>query len=177
QAKHREYGKAEINVGTNATLFRNLPEQQVVWMSHGDLVTEVPDGFSIAAKSPSCPITAMSNEVEKLYGVQFHPEVRHSVYGNDILKNFVFNVCGCEANWTMEHFIDVQIEQIRKTVGDKKVLCALSGGVDSSVVAVLIHKAIGDQLTCMFVDHGLLRKGEAESVMETFAEKFHMNVI
>lgn len=177
QAKHREYGKAEINVGTNATLFRNLPEQQVVWMSHGDLVTEVPEGFSIDAKSPSCPITAMSNEVENLYGVQFHPEVRHSVYGNDILKNFVFNVCGCEANWTMEHFIDVQIEQIRKTVGDKKVLCALSGGVDSSVVAVLIHKAIGDQLTCMFVDHGLLRKGEAESVMETFAEKFQMNVI
>ena len=112
-----------------------------------------------------------------LYAVQFHPEVRHSVYGNELLKNFVFNVCECKGDWSMENFIEVEMAKIREQVGDKKVLCALSGGVDSSVVAVLIHKAIGDQLTCIFVDHGLLRKGEAESVMKTFAEGFHMNVI
>ena len=120
---------------------------------------------------------AMSDKERNLYAVQFHPEVRHSVYGNEILKNFVFDVCDCKGDWSMENFIEIEMEKIRQTVGDKKVLCALSGGVDSSVVAVLIHKAIGDQLTCIFVDHGLLRKGEAESVMKTFAEGFHMNVI
>jgi GMP synthase (glutamine-hydrolysing) len=119
----------------------------------------------------------MSNEDRKLYGVQFHPEVRHSQFGNELLKNFVFNVCECKGNWSMENFIEMEMEKIRRIVGDKKVLCALSGGVDSSVVAVLIHKAIGDQLTCIFVDHGLLRKGEAESVMKTFADGFNMNVI
>ena len=116
-------------------------------------------------------------KTENLYGVQFHPEVRHSEYGNDLIKNFVFGVCGCSEGWVMENFIEVELEKIRETVGDKKVLCALSGGVDSSVVAVLIHKAIGDQLTCIFVDHGLLRKDEAEGVMKTFSEGFHMNVI
>ncbi|WAA13843.1 glutamine-hydrolyzing GMP synthase [Fervidibacillus halotolerans] len=176
-ASNREYGKAEINVQRESKLFQHLPEKQTVWMSHGDLVTEVPDGFTIDATSPSCPIAAMSNEEKGIYGVQFHPEVRHSVYGNDLLKQFVFDVCGCEPNWTMDNFIEMEMEKIRQTVSDQKVLCALSGGVDSSVVAVLIHKAIGDQLTCIFVDHGLLRKGEAESVMTTFREKFHMNVI
>ena len=116
-------------------------------------------------------------EDRKLFAVQFHPEVRHSEYGNDILKNFVFEVCGCKGDWSMGNFIEVEIEKIRQIVGDKKVLCGLSGGVDSSVVAVLIHKAIGDQLTCIFVDNGLLRKGEADSVMKTFSEGFHMNVI
>jgi GMP synthase (glutamine-hydrolysing) len=119
----------------------------------------------------------MSDEKRNLYAVQFHPEVRHSIYGNELLKNFVFGVCGCSNNWSMGNFIDVEMAKIRELVGDKQVLCALSGGVDSSVVAVLIHKAIGDQLTCIFVDHGLLRKGEADSVMKTFAEGFHMNVI
>ena len=138
-------------------------------MSHGDLVVEAPEGFTVDATSASCPISAMSNEEKKFYAVQFHPEVRHSEYGNDILKNFVFDVCGCKGDWSMENFIEIEMEKIRQTVGDKKVLCAFSGGVDSSVVAVLIHKAIGDQLTCIFVDHGLLRKGEAESVMETFS--------
>jgi len=146
-------------------------------MSHGDLVVETPAGFEVDATSPSCPIAAMSNKEKNMYGVQFHPEVRHSVHGNHILKNFVFEVCHAEANWSIENFIEVEMDKIRETVGDRKVLCALSGGVDSSVVAVLIHKAIGDQLTCMFVDHGLLRKGEAESVMETFSEGFNMNVI
>ena len=119
----------------------------------------------------------MSDKERKFYAVQFHPEVRHSVYGNEILKNFVFDVCDCKGDWSMGNFIEIEMEKIRQTVGDKKVLCGLSGGVDSSVVAVLIHKAIGDQLTCIFVDHGFLRKGEAESVMKTFAEGFHMNVI
>jgi len=176
-AKHREYGKAKINIQSPSKLFENLPTEQVVWMSHGDLVTETPDGFTVNATSPSCPIASMSDPSRNLYAVQFHPEVQHSVYGNDMLKNFVFHVCECEANWSMENFIELEMQKIRETVGDKKVLCALSGGVDSSVVAVLIHKAIGDQLTCIFVDHGLLRKGEADSVMKTFAEGFHMNVI
>ncbi len=177
KANHREYGKATINVSNQSKLYKGLPEEQVVWMSHGDLVTNTPEGFVVDATSASCPIAAMSNEDRRFYGVQFHPEVRHTEYGNDILKNFVFEVCGCQGNWTMENFIEMEIKKIRETVGDKKVLCALSGGVDSSVVAVLIHKAIGDQLTCMFVDHGLLRKGEAESVMKTFREGFQMNVI
>src|SRR5690606_17639125 len=166
-----------ITIQNESALFANTPNEQVVWMSHGDLVVEAPSGFTVDAVSPSCPISAMSDEARKFFGVQFHPEVLHSVYGNDLLKNFVFGACGCTESWSMENFIEIEMEKIRQTVGDKKVLCALSGGVDSSVVAVLIHKAIGDQLTCMFVDHGLLRKGEAESVMETFSEGFNMNVI
>ena len=176
-AKHREYGKAAIQVQNESKLFAELPDEQIVWMSHGDLVVEAPAGFTVDATSASCPIAAMSDKERNLYAVQFHPEVQHSVYGNEILKNFVFAVCDCKGDWSMENFIEIEMEKIRQTVGDKKVLCALSGGVDSSVVAVLIHKAIGDQLTCIFVDHGLLRKGEAESVMKTFAEGFHMNVI
>ncbi len=177
KAKNREYGKAAIAVKNETALFKGLPESQVVWMSHGDLVTAVPPGFTADADSPSCPISSMSDEGRKLYAVQFHPEVRHSVHGNELLKNFVLGVCGCSGTWSMENFIEIEMEKIRQTVGDKKVLCALSGGVDSSVVAVLIHKAIGDQLTCIFVDHGLLRKGEADQVMKTFADGFHMNVI
>lgn len=177
RAEHREYGKAVLKVENESKLYNGLPEEQVVWMSHGDLVTGLPEGFVADATSESCPIAAMSNEARKFYGVQFHPEVHHSEYGNDLLKNFVFGVCECSEGWNMENFIKVELEKTRETVGDKKVLCALSGGVDSSVVAVLIHKAIGDQLTCIFVDHGLLRKGEAESVMKTFSECFHMNVI
>lgn len=177
RAEHREYGKAVLEVQNESKLYSNLPSEQVVWMSHGDLVTGLPEGFVVDATSASCPIAAMSNEARGFYGVQFHPEVRHSEYGNDLLKNFVFEVCGCSEGWNMGNFIETELQKIRETVGDKKVLCALSGGVDSSVVAVLIHKAIGDQLTCIFVDHGLLRKGEAEGVMKTFSEGFNMNVI
>ncbi|MGC4378819.1 glutamine-hydrolyzing GMP synthase [Fictibacillus sp. Mic-4] len=177
RANHREYGKAEIDVKNPSKLYEDLPNTQVVWMSHGDLVISPPEGFTTDATSPSCPVAAMSNVAKKLYGIQFHPEVRHSEHGIELLQNFVFAICECKGDWTMENWIETEIEKIRETVGDKKVLCALSGGVDSSVVAVLIHKAIGDQLTCMFVDHGLLRKGEAESVMKTFSEGFHMNVI
>ncbi|MEK4427243.1 glutamine-hydrolyzing GMP synthase [Solibacillus sp. FSL K6-1523] len=176
-ADTREYGKAEINVTADNKLFGELPKEQIVWMSHGDHVTEVPAGFEVIATSPACPIAAMANVERKLYAVQFHPEVRHSVYGNGLLRNFVFDVCGAKGDWSMANFIDIEIAKIREQVGDKKVLCALSGGVDSSVVAVLIHKAIGDQLTCMFVDHNLNRKGEVEQVMKTFTEDFDMNLI
>lgn len=177
KATHREYGKATITVQRPSQLFSDLPTEQIVWMSHGDLVTKTPEGFTIDATSPSCPIAAMSDETRKFYAVQFHPEVRHSVYGNELLKRFVFEICECKGDWTMGSFIDHEVRKIRELVGNKKVLCALSGGVDSSVAAVLVHRAIGDQLTCIFVDHGLLRKGEAESVMKTFCEGFHMNVI
>ena len=176
-ASTREYGKASITVQNESSLLAKLPKEQIVWMSHGDLVVEAPEGFTVDATSESCPISSMSNEEKKFYAVQFHPEVQHSEYGFEMLKNFAFDVCGCKGDWSMENFIEIEMEKIRQTVGDKQVLCALSGGVDSSVVAVLIHKAIGDQLTCIFVDHGLLRKGEAEGVMETLAKGFHMNVI
>ncbi|RQW73432.1 glutamine-hydrolyzing GMP synthase [Lysinibacillus composti] len=176
-ADTREYGKAEINVTTDNKLFGELPKEQVVWMSHGDHVTEVPDGFEVIATSSSCPISAMANAKRKFYAVQYHPEVRHSVYGNDLLRQFVFDICNAKGDWSMANFIELEMKKIREQVGDKQVLCALSGGVDSSVVAVLIHKAIGDQLTCMFVDHNLNRKGEVEQVMKTFTEDFDMKVI
>ncbi|GIN18178.1 GMP synthase [glutamine-hydrolyzing] [Shouchella clausii] len=177
KASHREYGKALLNVENQSSLFKGLPIEQTVWMSHGDKIVAPPEGFTVDASNPSCPVAAMSDESRNLYGVQFHPEVRHSEFGNDLLKNFAFNICGAKGDWSMENFIEEEIKKIREQVGDRHVLCALSGGVDSSVVAVLIHKAIGDQLTCMFIDHGLLRKGEAESVMETFTQGFNMNVV
>ncbi|WP_404462561.1 glutamine-hydrolyzing GMP synthase [Sutcliffiella horikoshii] len=177
KASHREYGKALATVSNQSAVYQDIPEQQVVWMSHGDLVVKEPKDFAVDLTSPACPIAGISNEDKKMYGVQFHPEVRHSVYGNDLLRNFVYNVCGCTDSWTIENFLEIEMQKIRDVVGDKKVLCALSGGVDSSVVAVLIHKAIGDQLTCIFVDHGLLRKDEADAVMKTFSEGFNMNVI
>ncbi|QVK18458.1 glutamine-hydrolyzing GMP synthase [Mycoplasmatota bacterium] len=175
---HREYGKKSINVvNEDSKLFHHLPKTQTVWMSHGDQVESLPDGFKIEASSDTCPYAAISCEEKQVYAVQFHPEVRNTEYGNQILRNFVFNICEAEANWSIENFIDRQIKEIRNRVGDKKVLCGLSGGVDSSVVAMLLHKAIGDQLVCLFVDHGLLRKGESDQVMDTFSEGFHMNVI
>lgn len=177
-ASKREYGQAFIDVKENeAGLFSELPTSQQVWMSHGDLVTEVPEGFEVTATSSDCPIAAMADTARQFYGVQFHPEVRHSEYGNDLLKNFAFDVCGCKGDWSMESFIDIEIAKIRETVGDKKVLLALSGGVDSSVVGVLLQKAIGDQLTCIFVDHGLLRKDEGDQVMDMLSGKFGLNII
>lgn len=176
RANEREYGKAVINCQTDS-LFSMLPEEQSVWMSHSDKVINIPEGFEMIANSPSCKYAAIENKERRLYGVQFHPEVRHSEYGNDVLRNFIRKICGCTGEWTMENFIDIEVEKIREKVGDRKVLCAMSGGVDSSVVAVLIHKAIGDQLTCIFVDHGLLRKGEGDMVMKHFAEGFNINII
>ena len=177
RAEKREYGKAEIIVKKNSGLFVDLPTEQVVWMSHGYHVTDLPVGFVVDASSDSCPIAAASCPERLIYLLQYHPEVGHSEYGTQVLNNFVFNITGANAFWTMANFVEVEIEKIRAQVGSGNVLCALSGGVDSSVVAALIHKAIGDQLTCMFVDHGLLRKGEAESVVETFDGQFGMNFI
>lgn len=177
KASKREYGKAVVKFNESCRLAEGLEQQQQVWMSHSDLVVEPPAGFIIDASTDHAPVAAMSHTDKKLYAVQFHPEVRHSVYGNELIKNFLFRVCECNGEWSMESFIEDAVQDIRNKVGDKQVLCALSGGVDSSVVAAMIHKAIGDQLTCMFIDHGLLRKGEAESVMETFAGKFEMKVI
>jgi len=177
RAAKREYGKADVDFAEGNRLIHGLDRKQTVWMSHGDMVAEVPESFVIDAWTEHAPVAGMSCAARQMYAVQFHPEVRHSVYGNEIIRNFLYNVCECEGNWTMETWIEDTVNEIRQQVGQAKVLCALSGGVDSSVVAMLIHKAIGDQLTCMFIDHGLLRKGEAESVMETFVGKFDMKVV
>ncbi|QBO35979.1 glutamine-hydrolyzing GMP synthase [Periweissella cryptocerci] len=177
-AEDQEYGVTDIDV-TNAEspLFAGTPSNQVVLMSHGDKVTTLPTGFEAVAVSANTPFAAIQNLDKKFFGIQFHPEVRHSEYGNDLLKNFVFNIAGAEANWSMDDFIDQAIADIREKVGDRKVLLGLSGGVDSSVVGVLLQKAIGDQLTSIFVDHGLLRKGEADQVMESLGEGFGLNII
>ncbi|MBW5445673.1 glutamine-hydrolyzing GMP synthase [Cohnella sp. CFH 77786] len=177
RAEKREYGKASVEFQPHCRLTQGLEPSQQVWMSHSNLVTELPEGFVVDASTLHAPVAAMSHPGKRLFAVQFHPEVRHTVRGNDMIKNFLFDVCGCKGDWSMETFIEDTIREIRNQVGDRKVLCALSGGVDSSVVAALIHRAIGDQLTCMFIDHGLLRKGEAEGVMETFVGKFDMHVV
>ncbi|PZE20836.1 glutamine-hydrolyzing GMP synthase [Paenibacillus xerothermodurans] len=177
KASKREYGKADVDFAEHCQLVHGLGQQQTVWMSHGDHVVGLPAGFVVDASTEHAPVAAMSHPEKNMFAVQFHPEVRHSVYGNEMIHNFLYKVCSCEGQWTMESFIEDTVRDIRNQVGDKKVLCALSGGVDSSVVAILLHKAIGNQLTCMFIDHGLLRKGEAESVMETFVGKFDMKVV
>ncbi|QQK75288.1 glutamine-hydrolyzing GMP synthase [Salicibibacter cibarius] len=176
-ADHREYGKATLDVKGASGLFRKTPAEQTVWMSHGDRIIEPPEGFTTDATNPTTPVAAMSHAEKGIYGVQFHPEVRHTEYGNDILHNFVFDICQSKGEWTMENFIDLEVEKIRANVGDRRVLCALSGGVDSSVTAMLVHRAIGDQLTCMFIDHGLLRKDEGTRVMQMFEGKFDINVV
>ena len=173
----KEYGRTEIDVTKANVLFEGLPKHQTVWMSHGDQVAKLATGFEGIAKSDTCPFAASENEEKKIYTLQFHPEVRNSEYGLDILKNFVFKVCEAKNNWSMKDFIDQQVTDIRAKVGDDKVLLALSGGVDSSVVAALLNKAIGKNLYCMFIDHGLLRKGEAESVMDTFTRNMDLNLI
>ncbi len=177
RAAKREYGKADVEFAEGNKLAHGLEKKQTVWMSHGDMVSQVPEGFVIDAFTAHAPVAGMSHAKRDMYAVQFHPEVVHSVYGNELIHNFLYNICGCHGNWSMETFIEDTVKSIRDQVGSDKVLCALSGGVDSSVVAMLLHKAIGDQLTCMFIDHGLLRKGEAESVMETFVGKFDMKVV
>ncbi|WP_159887585.1 glutamine-hydrolyzing GMP synthase [Paenibacillus puerhi] len=176
-ASKREYGKAEVDFADACGLVHGLEKRQTVWMSHSDLVVQTPEGFVVDASTEHAPIAAMSHPEKRFYAVQFHPEVRHSVYGNEMIRNFLYQVCGCEGTWSMTTFIEDTVREIREKVGDQKVLCALSGGVDSSVVAMLVHRAIGDQLTCMFIDHGLLRKDEAEGVMETFVGKFDMKVV
>lgn len=166
-----------IKADQTTTLFAGTADEQSVHLNNGDDVLKAPLSFTVDAKAEDDVVIAMSHKEEKRYGVGFHPEQNNVTHGSTILKNFLYTICKCEGTWTMENFIHHEIENIQKRVGDKKVLCALSGGVDSSVVAALIHKAIGDQLTCIFVDHGLLRKNEAKDVMEVFAEDFHMNII
>ena len=178
KAANSEYGRADIEVeDTNSVLFAGLPKDEYVWMSHGDLVTGAPAGFETVASSKNCPIAAIANDQAKMYGIQFHAEVRNTQYGLDILRNFAFKVCGAKADWSMTDFIDLQIAEIRKTVGDKKVILGLSGGVDSSVTVTLLHKAIGNQLTAIFVDHGMLRKNEGDEVMAALNRDLGVNII
>lgn len=173
----KEYGNTEVVFNTNSGMFSNVSEKSIVWMSHTDYISKVPAGFEITAHSADCPVAAMANVDKKLYAMQFHPEVQHTVEGTQMLKNFLFDVCECSGDWEMSSFVTTTIESLKKKIGDKKVLCGLSGGVDSSVAAVLIHKAVGKQLTCIFVDHGMLRKNEGDEVEQVFREKFDMNLI
>ena len=163
-----EYGKTEITYSANGVMFKDLPSESVCWMSHFDRIAEAAPGFEVVAHTADCPIAATQNVEKKLYAVQFHPEVLHTKEGTKMLHNFVRNICGCAGTWRMDSFVEHSIQEIREKVGDGKVLCALSGGVDSSVAAVMLSKAIGSQLTCVFVDHGLLRKDEGDEVEEVF---------
>lgn len=173
----REYGFANLEIFTQkSALLKGVPQGSQVWMSHGDSVMSVPEGFITTASTPNCPYTVIEHDEKKWYGVQFHPEVAHSADGLTILSNFVLNICKANADWGVDSFIKNAVEDIKRKVGDKQVLCALSGGVDSSVTAVLIHKAIGDQLVCVFVNNGLLRKGEADMVLKLFGEHFNMRL-
>lgn len=176
RADKREYGKAEISL-KDSKLFEGIENETVCWMSHTDFIDKVPDGFEVTASTSSCPTAAYENAEKRLYGVQFHPEVNHTPRGKDMLKNFLYNVCGCKGDWLMSDFAKNAIASLREKIGDKKVLCALSGGVDSSVAAVLIHKAVGKQLTCIFVDNGLLRKNEGDEVEKVFREQFDIKLV
>ena len=171
----KEYGKTAITY-QQSKLFEGITTN-TVWMSHTDLVDTVAPGFEIIAHTEDCPVAAVENKEKNLYGVQFHPEVEHCLEGDKILRNFLYNICNVSGDWTTDSFINDKIKQLKETIGDKKVLCALSGGVDSSVAAVLVHKAIGDNLTCVFVDHGLLRKNEGDDVERIFRDTFDMNLI
>ena len=176
-SKTREFGQTVVSLDTEKPIFKDLQNQEKLLMSHSDKVTKIPEDFIKIAETTNCEFAAVQHETLPLFGVQFHPESKHSINGDTFIKTFIRDIAGCSGEWTMENFIDIEIEKIREQVGDKKVLCAMSGGVDSSVTAVLIHRAIGDQLTCIFVDHGLLRKGEGDMVMEQFGEGFNMNII
>lgn len=168
KAPVREYGKIEVNVNTESALFQEVSPKTICWMSHNDYISEKAPGFEISAWTNDCPVAAVENTEKKLYAVQFHPEVLHTQEGTKMLSNFVYNVCGCTGDWKMDSFVEDSIKAIREKVGKGKVLCALSGGVDSSVAAVLLSKAVGNQLTCVFVDHGLLRKDEGDEVEAVF---------
>ena len=163
-----EYGKTEVTVDTSKDIFQKVNQKTICWMSHTDYIAEAPADFTVTASTSVCPVAAMENKEKGLYAVQFHPEVMHTVEGMKMLRNFVINICGCSGDWKMDSFVEKAIEEIREKVGDGKVLCALSGGVDSSVAAVLLAKAVGKQLTCVFVDHGLLRKNEGDEVEAVF---------
>ncbi|QAA31172.1 glutamine-hydrolyzing GMP synthase [Clostridium manihotivorum] len=173
----REYGKTNVNLDNQSRLFKGIDGSETCWMSHTDYIAEAPKGFKIVGHTDVCPIAAMENEDKKLYGVQFHPEVEHTPFGKKMFENFLYDICGLSKSWSMASFAEEKIQEIKEIVGDKKLICALSGGVDSSVAAVLVHKAVGKQLTCIFVDHGLLRKDEGDQVEKIFSEQFDMNLI
>ncbi len=172
-----EYGGAELQRQGESRLLDGTPVQQTVWMSHRDAVSEVPEGFTVTSTTEVCPVASMECAARNLYATQFHPEVRHTPYGKQILSNFLFNICGLTPTWTMDSIVDEKVAQIRGQVGGEKVILALSGGVDSAVTAALVHKAIGDQLTCVFINHGMLRKGEPESVERVFTQQFGIPLI
>jgi GMP synthase (glutamine-hydrolysing) len=178
RAAHREYGSAQIVVEDDRDLFHGFDphEEETVWMSHGDRVDQIPAGFSALAGSSSSPIAAMADTPRRLFGVQFHPEVVHTPRGQRILKNFLFRICGCEPSWTMRSFVEMTTEDMRQRVGTDRVICGISGGVDSTVTSILLHWAIGPQLSCIFVDNGLLRRGESQEVMDLFQEYYHMDI-
>lgn len=176
KAEKREFGRAGLIVDDNSGLLKNLEKNSSVWMSHGDHIHTLPEPYKVIAHTENAPVAAVRHREKEIFGVQFHPEVVHTDEGATIFKNFVDDICGCERNWTAASFIETEIEEIRRKVVDKKVLCGLSGGVDSTVVATLIHKAIGDQLLCIFVDNGLLRKGEFEEVLKTYRDKLDLPV-
>ena len=171
-----EYGKIEITSKTSP-IFKDVPEKNIVWMSHTDYISEAPNGFEIVAVTDDCPCAAMQNTEKKLYAVQFHPEVTHSEYGNIMLRNFLYEVCGCSGDWVMDNFIDNTVAKLKEQIGDKNVILGLSGGVDSSVAAGLLSRAVGKQLTCVFVDQGLMRKDEGDFVEKTFTTLFDMNFV
>jgi GMP synthase (glutamine-hydrolysing) len=172
----REYGAVTLHLSQDSPLFEYLPFSLPVWMSHGDQIVELPPGFTTLAYSSNCPISAMGSK-RGIYGLQFHPEVVHTPDGKTILKNFLYNICGCQGNWTASHFINESIDKIRDQVGDGKVICALSGGVDSAVAATLIHQAVGDRLTCIFVNNGVMRRNEPERTLDAFQRNLKMNVV
>ncbi|NLB17835.1 MAG: glutamine-hydrolyzing GMP synthase, partial [Syntrophomonadaceae bacterium] len=172
----REYGKCMLN-SHELMLFDGIPDSTQVWMSHGISIMEPPPGFAVSGSTESCPIASMEDYDRKLFGVQFHPEVRHTPFGSQILKNFLYKICGCTGDWSLSHFITHTVSEIQAQVGDHPIICGLSGGVDSSVAAALVHRAVGDKLTCVFVDHGLLRKGEAEQVVTTFRDNLHYKLV
>ncbi len=177
KSETREYGKTEIECNTSSLVFHSAKAKAVTWMSHTDYIAKVPHGFKVTAISESCPVAAMEDIKRKFFALQFHPEVNHTEQGMLYLRNFLYNACGCTAEWRMSSFVTDTIKQLKEKIGDKKVLCALSGGVDSSVAALLVHKAVGKQLTCIFVDHGLLRKDEGDEVESVFRKQFDMNLI
>jgi GMP synthase (glutamine-hydrolysing) len=176
RAKNHEYGRASLTILDKSDLFANLPDETLVWASHGDQVTKPPEGFIRLAETRTCPYAAIRHADKKFFGVQFHPEVSHTPKGADVLKNFIYGICGCAGDWKMSDFVTESVESIRRRVGDATVICGLSGGVDSSVTASLIHQAIGDQLVCILVDNGLLRRNERESIVSTFRDHFHIDL-
>lgn len=176
RAERREFGRAHLQIDDDSDLFAGVPSGTTVWMSHGDHLTRLPEGFEVIAHTENAPIAAVRAVDRPLYGVQFHPEVVHTDYGRQILQNFALKICGCKGDWTPASFIEEKIAEVRARVGNEHVILGLSGGVDSSVAAVLLHRALGDQLTCIFVDNGLLRKGEAAQVITTFRDHFHIRL-